>query len=226
MSIRVLVVEDDCALAAGLVRGLVQQGFEVELHTTGAEVARAALAGEHDIVVLDLMLPEKGGFAVLEELQHRSGPPVIVLTALTDLEDRLRSFRLGAADYLGKPFWIEELVARIRTRLGLTGAPPAARVLEIGGLTIDLDARRVAVDGVEAPLTRTELDVLAYLAQRPGRAVPRSQLAEHVLPSLEGGDPRTVDAHVTRVRKKLGRAGACIATVWGIGYRLEAVEST
>jgi two-component system, OmpR family, response regulator len=220
MGARLLLVEDDSALAAGLVRGLKQHGFEVELLATGADAARAALAGKHDLVVLDLMLPEQDGFAVLEQLQHRSSPPVIVLTARTGLEDRLASFRLGAADYLGKPFWIEELLARIRARLGLDVVEPS-RVLRFGALTLDLDARKVTVDGAQVKLTRTELDVLVYLAQRPGRAVPRGQLAEHVLPSLEEGDARTVDAHVTRIRKKLGPAGARVATVWGIGYRFE-----
>lgn len=221
-----LLVEDDHALAAGLVRGLREAGFEVELFTTDADVAHAAITGKFDLVVLDLMLPEHSGFEVLEQLQHRSSPPVIVLTARTDLDDRLRSFALGAADYVGKPFWIEELVARIRARLGLGARPDATkRVLRFGALAIDLDARQVALDDAPVKLTRTEYDVLAYLAQRPGRAVERGQIVEHVLPSLEDVDARTIDAHVTRIRKKLGASGARIATVWGIGYRFDGDDA-
>jgi len=223
---RLLLVEDDHALAAGLVRGLREHGFEVELLTTGGDVVRHALSGQHALIVLDLMLPEQSGFEILEQLQHRSSPPVIVLTARSELDDRLKSFALGAVDYVGKPFWIEELVARVRARLGLGAGPPEAkRVLTFGALAIDLDAHVVTIDDQPIKLTRTEHDVLAYLAQRPGRAVPRSQLVAQVLPTLDGSDARTVDAHVTRIRKKLGAHGARIATVWGIGYRFEPTRA-
>jgi DNA-binding response OmpR family regulator len=220
---RLLVVEDDHALAAGLVRGLRAQGFAVELLTTGGDVVRHVVSDQYALVVLDLMLPDASGFEILEQLQHRSTTPVIVLTARGELPDRLRAFALGAIDFVAKPFWIEELVARVRTRLALGGAPePAKRVLAFGALTIDIDAREVAVDGAPVKLTRTELDVLVYLAQRPSRAIPRNVLAQHVLPTLDDdSDARTVDAHVTRIRKKLGREGTRIATVWGIGYRFE-----
>ncbi len=218
-----LLVEDDHALAAGLVRGLRENDFEVDLLTTGGDVVRHALTGRYALIVLDLMLPEMSGFDILEQLQHRSAPPVIMLTARTELADRLRGFSLGAIDYVCKPFWIEERVVRIRTRLGLGAArPEARRVLVFGELVLDLDARTVSVAGDPVKLTRTEHDLLAYLPQRPGRAVPRSQLAAQVLPSLDdASDARTVDAHVTRIRRKLGAEGARIATVWGIGYRFE-----
>ena len=217
----VLLVEDDHALAAGLVQGLKRHGFEVELVTTGTDVVPLALSGAHDLIVLDLMLPGASGFDILEQLQHRSSPPVIVLTARTELADRLRSFELGAVDYVCKPFWAAELVARIRIRLGLGAAPPESpRVLAFGALTLDLSAREVMVAGEQVKLTRTELDVLAYLAQRPGRAIARSQLVAQVLPTVEDdAAARTVDTHITRIRKKLGAEGARVATVWGIGYR-------
>lgn len=218
-----LLVEDDHALAAGLVQGLRQQGFEVELLTTGEHVVRRALSGQHALVVLDLMIPAPAGFEILTQLQHRSSPPVIVLTARTELGDRLQSFSLGAVDYVCKPFWIAELVARIRARLGLGASPPTAhRVLRFGALAIDLCARAVTIDDEPVKLTRTELDVLSYLAARPGRAVTRSQLITQVLPSSDGeNDARAVDAHITRLRKKLGAQGARVVTVWGIGYRFD-----
>lgn len=222
-----LLVEDDHALAAGLVQGLRQHGFEVELLTTGAHAVRRALSGQHALIVLDLMIPEPSGFEILAQLQHRSSPPVIVLTARTELNDRLQSFSLGAVDYVCKPFWIAELVARIRARLGLGMSPPAVhRVLQFGALAIDLCARTVTVEGEPVRLTRTELDVLSYLAARPGRAVTRGQLVTQVLPTIDAdNDARAVDAHITRLRKKLGAEGARVATVWGIGYRFDARPS-
>jgi DNA-binding response OmpR family regulator len=215
---RILVVEDDAAIAGGIVRGLRKEGFEVELLTTAADVVRRATTESFDMVVLDLMLPDDSGFTVLEALRHRSSIPVIVLTACTDLGDRLRSFELGAADYLSKPFWMDELVARLRARLRIARAEPN-RVVRFGAVAVDLDARAVEVEGRPAEVTRTEFDILAYLVERPGRALSREQIAADVLPSVE--DARTVDAHMAKIRKKLGGGSTHLTTVWGIGYRFE-----
>ena len=218
--VRVLVVEDDASTAAGIVRGLEGAGLDVDLSTDGTEGARRMLADRYDIVVLDLMLPGQSGFDVLEQVRHRAPVPVIVLTARTDLPDRLRAFELGAADFVSKPFWIEELVARIRSRLRL-GEELPKRVVRWHGVALDLDARTAMVEGRLAPLTPTEFAVLAFLVERRGRAVSRTVLAEQALASLEEPDARTVDSHVARLRKKLGAGASAIATVWGIGYRFE-----
>jgi two-component system OmpR family response regulator len=218
--IRVLVVEDDASTAAGVVRGLRGAGLEVELSTDGVDGARRILSEKYDIVVLDLMLPGKSGFDVLEQIRHRAPLPVIVLTARTDLPDRLRAFELGAADFVAKPFWIEELVARIRSRLRL-GEELPKRVVRWQGVALDLDARTATVGGRSAALTPTEFAVLVFLVERQGRAVSRAVLAEQALASLEEPDARTVDSHVARLRRKLGAGAAAIATVWGIGYRFE-----
>jgi DNA-binding response OmpR family regulator len=146
-----------------------------------------------------------------------------VVTARTDLPDRLRAFDLGAADFVTKPFWIEELVARIRSRLRLADALPK-RVVRWEGVALDLDARTAVVDGRPAALTPTEFAVLAFLVERRGRAVSRGVLAEQALASLEEPDARTVDSHVARLRKKLGAGATAIATVWGIGYRFATEE--
>ena len=215
---RILVVEDDAAIAGGIVRGLRQEGFDVELLTTARDVVARTTADRFDVIVLDLMLPDESGFTVLEALRHRSSVPVVVLTARTDLEDRLRSFELGASDYLSKPFWIGELVARLRARMRIT-APTPNRTVRFGSVVVDLDAREVEVDGVSAEMTRTEFDILAYFIERSGRAVSRDQLANAVLPSVD--DVRTIDAHVAKIRKKLGASSSCLSTVWGIGYRFE-----
>lgn len=222
---RILVVEDDPPIAAGVVRGLTHAGFAVELASDGARGAALGLAGGFALAVLDLMLPGQGGFEVLDQWRGRISTPVIVLTARTDLDSRLRAFELGAVDYLPKPFWIEELVARIRARLRLP-APAPARTAAWDDVVLDLDARAVSVAGAEVALTAHEFNVLAYLAERPGRAVTRRQLAEAALPA--GGDrsDRTVDSHIARIRRKLGRPGGLrIATVWGIGYRFDAPEA-
>jgi len=219
---RVVVVEDDPSVAAGLVRGLRLAGFEVELATDGTTGARLAMAAEVDVVLLDLMLPARSGFEVLELLQRRPAiPPVIVLSARTELGDRLRAFQLGAVDFVPKPFWVEEIVARIRARLHAPEQPRASRVVEWAGVVVNLDARSVTVDGEPVALTRFELDLLAYLVQRPGRAIPRTQLASQALGPLDERTDRTVDSHLARIRKKLGPAASAIATVWGIGYRFD-----
>ena len=207
-------------MAAGIVRGLRGAGLDVELSTDGNDGTRRLLADRYDIVVLDLMLPGQSGFEVLEQVKHRAPVPVIVLTARTDLPDRLKAFELGAADFMAKPFWIEELVARIRSRLRLGDDLPK-RVVRWEGVALDLDARTATVDGQFAPLTPTEFAVLAFLVERKGRAVSRTVLAEQALASLEEPDARTVDSHVARLRKKLGPGAVAIATVWGIGYRFQ-----
>jgi DNA-binding response OmpR family regulator len=215
----ILVVEDDLNAVQGLISGLRRAGFDVLVAMDGAEAAERAVRERLDLVVLDLMLPSKSGFEVLEAMSGRVSTPVIVLSARTELRDRLESFRLGAVDYVSKPFFIEELVARIRTRLALREAP-ARRVVAVGSAEVDLDARRVTRDGLDLELTGHEFNILAWLAERPDRAITRQELAEHALGTAGVAD-RTVDSHVSRVRTKLGDDGKRIATVWGIGYRLE-----
>lgn len=171
-----------------------------------------------DAVVLDLMLVDCTGFDVLAAVRGRVSTPVIVLSARTELHSRLKSFELGAVDFVPKPFWMEELVVRLRARLALREAAPA-RTLDVGAVVLDLDRRSVTRDGADLGLTRFEFNILAWLAERPGRSVSRSDLAEHTLSDDSDVTERTVDTHISRIRKKLGADGALIATVWGIGYR-------
>jgi two-component system, OmpR family, response regulator len=221
---RVLIVEDDPDVAAGLVRGLRLAGFSIELATDGTNGARLCLDAEFDVVLLDLMLPGHSGFEVLEVLQKRPAvPPVIVLSARTELADRLRAFKLGAVDYVPKPFWIEEVVARIRARLQILEAARPSRIVAWADAVANLDARTLTVGGEAVTLTRYEFDLLAYLLERPGRAIPRAQLARHALGPLDERSERTIDSHLTRIRKKLGaNAAAHVVTVWGIGYRFDS----
>jgi len=134
---------------------------------------------------------------------------------------RLRCFDLGAADFITKPFWLEELIARLRARLRINSEAPK-RIVRWGDVALDLDSRMVTVDGTDAGLTRNEFDLLAHLVERQGRAISRAQLAEHALTPFEQRDARTVDSHIARIRRKLGpEGGVSVVTVWGIGYRFE-----
>ena len=221
---KILLIEDDRAIASQVVRGLTAAGFTVKLAQDGRRGAE--LAGDHafDLIVLDLMLPELDGFELLSLWRGHTQPPIIVLTALTDLDARLRVFKSGAVDYLAKPFWIEELVARIRTRLRLPHIAPA-RKIAWDDTVLDLDARLVTVNDTPITLTSAEFDILKFLVERPCRAIARGQLAEEALSDGDRYD-RTIDSHVARVRRKLGPvAAARLVTVWGIGYRFDAPES-
>jgi DNA-binding response OmpR family regulator len=215
---RILIVEDDPSVVQGLVRGLHKAGFSTSVAMEGNEGLTRILRETFDLVLLDLMLPERSGFDVLAAISTRTSVPLIVLTAQTDLSARLRSFEHGAVDFVPKPFFMEELVARIRARLALT-TPAPTRQVPLADVVLDLDARRVLRGEADLGLTAHEFNILAFLRERAGRAVTRAQIAEHALPEDGERTDRTVDSHVSRIRKKLGKAaGACVRTVWGIGY--------
>jgi DNA-binding response OmpR family regulator len=219
-ALRVLVVEDEATVAATLVQGMRAEGFAVYLATRADEGVRLAFADPPDAIVLDINLPDRSGFDVLEEIQGRCTAPVVVLTGRLELGDRLRCFELGAADYVAKPFYFEELVARIRSRLrAREGVTP--RVVSWADVVVNLDGRTVLVRDAPVALTRSEFDILAYLLERPRLVASRRILAKRTALSLGEPDVRTVDVHVARVRKKLGGAASAIVTVWGIGYRFD-----
>ncbi len=213
----ILLIEDDAAVASGIVRGLKRAGFDVELAVDGVSGAKQALADGVALVILDLMLPERDGFEVLQTIRARCGAPVIVVTARLELQDRLKAFELGAVDYLPKPFFHEELLARIQARLGLSQT--RSRIIEVPGAHRSRRSPR-GDRGERVRLTPTEFALLRYLSERPGRAISRLDLAT-ALKDLDEADPQNVHAHISRLRRKLGPAGALIVTVWGHGYRFE-----
>lgn len=218
---RVLLVEDDESLGTQVVAGLRAAGYAVAWIKRGDEAMTADFAS-FSLVILDLMLPGAHGFDVLKALRtDHHHVPVLVLSARHEATDKVRGLELGADDYLTKPFWPEELLARVRARLRRPALAEDGHTVEIGPLTVDVDGRVVTVDGARADLTRVEFDLLAALARRPGTAVSRRWLAEHVLDPTRDGGERTLDVHISRLRKKLGGAGRLLATVWGIGYRLD-----
>lgn len=217
---RILVIEDDLKIVQSLISGLSREGFDVTVAMDGDEGANQVLSNAFDVVVLDLMLPGRDGFSILEAMSGRVSTPVIVLSARTELDARVRSFTLGAVDYVPKPFWIEELILRIRSRLNLQEESPH-RVISIGAVMLDLDRRSALRDGSDLGLTTHEFNILHWLVARPDRAISRQQLADNTLPEDGERTSRTVDSHVSRIRKKLGEEGRRIKTVWGIGYRYQ-----
>ena len=218
MTARLLLVEDDEKLGLQVEAQLRAQGYAVQWVRRG-DVAMALPARDYALIILDLMLPGRDGLEVLAHFRGQSDVPVLVLSAKQDTAVKVRALQLGADDYLGKPFWPEELLARVGARL----RRPVLQhgdTITLGALQIDTAARRVRVEGAPVELTRAEFDLLLALARRPGDAITRAWLTEHVLDPDREGTERTLDVHISRLRKKLGPAGARLATIWGIGYRL------
>lgn len=219
MKQRILLVEDDPKLGKQIVDHLDEAGFETHWLQSG-DAALAYTYRGLALIVLDLMLPGAFGLDVLKHIRTQSDVPVLVLSAKTDATVKVRALDMGADDYLIKPFWPEELVARVNARLRRPVMQRGGSI-EAGDLKIEVDARRVSVKNEPVELTRVEFDLLVALARRPGAAIARAWLCEHVLDPEREGTERTLDVHVSRLRKKLGACGDWISTVWGVGYRLE-----
>ena len=214
---RVLLVEDDVRVAGALETALRRRGYDLLRAGTAAE---ALAAPPVDLVLLDLGLPDGDGLEVCRELRRRGDVAIIAVTARAEERDRIDGLRIGADDYVVKPFGMAELQARIDAVMR-RAARSAARqgAVTVGPLTIDLDAHRVTSDGTEISLTRKEYDLLAALARRAGAVVTRDQLLADVWQTTWVGSPHTVEVHVASLRGKLGDP-ALVQTVRGVGYRL------
>jgi two-component system, OmpR family, response regulator RegX3 len=216
--VRILVVEDEDAIADPLTAGLRREGFAVERTATGAAALDAAAA---EVVLLDLRLPDLDGLDVCRTLRERSDVPIIVVTARGEESDRVVGLELGADDYVVKPFGLRELIARIRAVTRRTSRPAAQAPLRVGALVVDVRARRAQLDERALDLTPKEFDLLASLARDPGAAISRRRLLEEVWETSWYGSAKTIDVHVAALRRKLGDP-AWIETVRGVGFRLRS----
>ena len=222
-SSRLLLVEDDLKLAKTLKRGLTQEGYAVDLAHTGDDAVAMTLAHEYDTVVLDVLLPGTDGHAVCRILRDRDRcVPVLMLTALGEVNDRIRGLDSGADDYLVKPFDFGELLARLRAliRRGPSERPVPLRA---GDLLADPATRTVTWGGRSTELTPREFELLVFLLRRRDEVVSRAQLLEHVWSEEYNGSPNVVDVYIGYLRRKLERPvrRRLIRTVRGEGFRLE-----
>ena len=213
---RVLVVEDDPAVAMPLKEGLERNGFEVSLVAYAAQVVPTVREFDPDLVLLDLGLPDGDGLDVLRDMRKSSDVPVIIATARGEEMDRVIGLELGSDDYVVKPFSVRELAARIRAIGRRRRREPTAAN---GRVVVDRDRHVVSVDGEQVELTAKEFDLLAVLAEEPGRAVTRQELFARVWDPVWVGTGKTLDVHVASLRRKLGDP-QLIETVRGVGYRL------
>jgi two-component system response regulator MtrA len=218
---RVLVVDDDTALAEMLSIVLRNEGFDSVICSDGDSAFAAFRDSKPDLVLLDLMLPGRDGIDVCRQIRNESGVPIVMLTAKSDTVDVVLGLESGADDYIVKPFKPKELVARIRARLRRTDEP-APETLEIGDLTIDVAGHAVKRDGHSIPLTPLEFDLLVALARKPWQVFTREVLLEQVWGYRHAADTRLVNVHVQRLRSKIEHDPEhpeIVVTVRGVGYK-------
>jgi two-component system OmpR family response regulator len=218
---RILVAEDDTLLADALLRSLRQSGYAVDWVKSGTEADSALDANEFDLLILDIGLPKKSGLEVLKHLRARdSHTPVLILTALDGVNDRVRGLDTGADDYLAKPFELAELEARVRalTRRGMAGSPT---LIKHGVLSYDQVGRVARLNGDAIELSAREVSLLEIFLQRPGRLVSKDQLVSHLCEWGDEVSANAIEVYVHRLRRKLEPGGVRIVTVRGLGYCLE-----
>lgn len=227
---RILIIEDDLAIAE-LERDYLEiNGFEVILRQNGAKGLELALNENFDLIVLDLMLPEIDGFEICKKIRSIKETPILMISARKDDIDKIRGLGLGADDYLTKPFSPGEMVARVKAhisrfeKLSNSGRLHKQAELVIRGLTINLDARRVMLNGEEIFLTTKEYDLLLFLAQNPNHVFSKEALLERVWGIDYFGDSATITVHIGKVRDKIEKdkeSEQFIETIWGVGYRFK-----
>lgn len=225
MKAKLLLVEDEEGLVLTLSDLLSSEGYEVACERDGTAGERRAIEEPFDLMLLDLSLPGKGGFDILKDIRARgSSLPVLILTARSATADKVVGLRLGADDYLGKPFDSLELLARIEALLRRSGHQKGSGIIALGDIIIDLSRASASRAGRDLPLTAQEWRLLSYLAARPGQTISRERLLEDVWRYSTDISSRTVDVHVASLRQKLEAnpaQPAYLLTVRGLGYRLE-----
>jgi len=225
--VSILLIEDDGGIRSAMTRALTDAGHAVTTSSTGMSGLQSAVDNPPQVVLLDLGLPDIDGLQVLKMLRAVSDVPVIIITARDDDADVVRALDGGADDYVVKPFGIEQVEARLRAVLRRSGSAVAEGPLVVGGLVIDPLTRRVGLDGMPIDLSRKEFDLLLALANRPGEVVTKRELLAEVWHQSYGGGDRTVDVHLSWLRRKLGETAACpryLHSVRGVGVRLAAPD--
>jgi DNA-binding response OmpR family regulator len=225
---RLLLVEDDARIARFVAKGLREQSYAVDVATNGDDALYQAEINSYDLIVLDVMLPGRDGFAVCRELRAAGQKiPILMLTAKDAVEDRIAGLDFGADDYLTKPFEFRELLARLRALLRRSGELRPARIA-VADLVLDTGARSVSRAGTDVPMTTKEYALMEYLARNVGRVVGRAEIAEHVWEETFDPFSNLIEVYVNRLRRKIdaGRATPLLQTRRGAGYILgDAAES-
>ncbi|MGN8647105.1 response regulator transcription factor [Gracilibacillus sp. HCP3S3_G5_1] len=233
---KILVVDDEERIRRLLKMYLEREGFEIEEAADGEEALKLALTEDYEVILLDLMMPEKDGLEVCKELRTKKTTPVIMLTAKGEELNRIHGFEAGTDDYIVKPFSPREVVLRVKALLRRSSSANSANtsnrskdLIEFPHLLIDNDAHRVLADNKEVNLTPKEYELLLFLAKSPDKVFEREELLKEVWKYEFFGDLRTVDTHVKRLREKLSKvspeAAKMIVTVWGVGYKFEVTQN-
>ena len=226
---RILIVEDEVAIADLEKDYLELSGFEVEIENDGTNGLARALAEDFDLFILDLTLPGIDGFEICKEIREKKNTPILMVSAKKDDIDKIRGLGLGADDYITKPFSPSELVARVKAHLAryerLIGTNvPEGDIVEIRGIKIDKTARRVWVNGEEKQFTTKEFDLLTFLAENPNHVFTKEELFREIWDMESIGDIATVTVHIKKIREKIEMNTAkpqYIETIWGVGYRFK-----
>ena len=226
---KILIIEDEVAIADLEKDYLELSGFEVKIEHNGAKGLEQALKEEFDLIVLDLMLPGLDGFEVCKQIRENKDIPVIMVSAKKDDIDKIHGLGLGADDYMTKPFSPSELVARVKAHMArynrLTNTNQKVNdIIEIRGIRIDKTARRVYIDGEERNFTTKEFDLLTFLAENPNHVYTKEELFREIWDMDSVGDIATVTVHIKKIREKIETNSTkpqYIETIWGVGYRFK-----
>ena len=224
----VLFVEDEAKIADFVRAGLKEQGFTVDYCDNGNDGYLQALDNEYDAIVLDIMVPGKDGLSILKDLRREGrNTPIILLTARNELDDRLQGLNLGADDYIAKPFFVEELVARIHAVIRRS-VGERQNFLAVGALKLDRITREVTCDRKAIELTTREFNLLEYLMRSPGRVFTRTQILEHVWGYDFNPNTNVVDVCIQRIRKKIDPINKeeLIESIRGVGYRFRQADAS
>ena len=221
---KLLIVDDEAGIRQLITKYAVYEGYEVDQAENGMQAVDKVQGGNYDLVILDIMMPELDGFSAAREMRKHSDVPIILLSARGEEYDKIHGFEIGIDDYVVKPFSPKELMMRvtaIMNRVNPQGEEHRRNVLTFEGLSIDLDARIVTVDGQRVELSPKEYDLLVYMAQNKNIALTREMLITNVWGYDFYGDDRTLDTHIKLLRRSLGPYSKFIVTLRGVGYRFE-----